>query len=333
MPNTMQYTTLGRTGLRVSQLCFGTWAFGGEWGTQDLTNNKAAIREAFNQGINCFDTAQAYGFGAAEDVLQEVLRPEIQSRRGELVLVTKGGLRQTSDRLVRDSSRDWLRLGVTESLRHLGTDYIDVYFIHWPDPNIPMETVAHTLDELVREGKIRFVGGSNFTLEQMQAFARVRPLDVVQPPYHLFRRDIERAILPYCQAQDIGVMVYGPLAHGLMSGGLNQQSTFPENDWRSKSDIFEGDRFKQNLMKTDQLKAFAAARNLTLPQLAVAWVLANPAVDEAIVGAVAPHEIRETALAADVRLSPADLQAIDRMMIDAFAVGGPSPEGTFTTIA
>lgn len=330
---TVEHTNLGNTSMRVSRICFGSWAFGGEWGEQDLAANTAAVRKALDLGITFFDTAQAYGFGAAEQFLSQALQPELRTKRQELVLATKGGLRQDGDRLVRDSSRAWLRAGIESSLRALGTDYVDLYLIHWPDPATPMDDVVATLREFVSEGKARFVGGSNFSEQQIRAFEAIRHLDAVQPPYHLFRREIETTILPYCEQHHIGVQSYGPLAHGLLTGRYSPTTTFPTNDWRSKSDIFTGAAFQRNLEAVEQLKRMAQQRGCTLPQLAVAWVLAHPAVDSAIVGALNPTEIADTAAGADIHLSSDEMNTIDRVMRNAVPVGGPSPEGTFTTDA
>jgi aryl-alcohol dehydrogenase-like predicted oxidoreductase len=327
----MEYTEFGNTGMRVSKICFGTWAFGGEWGHQDLDANKAAVRKALDMGITFFDTAQAYGFGAAERFLSEALQPEIRSRRRELVLATKGGLREAGDQLVRDSSRAWLRQGLESSLRALGTDYVDLYLIHWPDPSTPMADVVTTLEQFVQEGKVRYVGGSNFSLQQVEAFEALRHLDGLQSPYHLFRREIEMSILPYCESHQIGVQAYGPLAHGLLTGRYNASTVFPPNDWRSKSEIFKGEPFKQNLGIVDQLQRMAADRRCTLPQLAVAWVLAHNAVDCAIVGALSAAEIADSGAATDIHLAPEEMRRIDEIMRSATSVGGPSPEGTFTS--
>ena len=164
-----------------------------------------------------FYPCQAYGFGAAEDVLGEALKSEIRNGREKIIIATKGGLRIQDKTLVRDASPDSLQQGVEESLRQLGTDYIDLYQVHWPDLHTPFEETASALDVLVREGKIRYVGVSNYDVPQMEAFARGGRLDALQPPYHLFRREIEREILPYTQQHGIGVLVYGPLAHGHLS--------------------------------------------------------------------------------------------------------------------
>jgi aryl-alcohol dehydrogenase-like predicted oxidoreductase len=178
----MENITLGRTGLEVTRICFGTWQFGGDWGSLDERDNVAAMQRALELGINFFDTAQAYGFGASEQLVSKALGGELRSRRDEIVIATKGGLRVEGDGLVRDSSPQWLRRGVDESLGHLGIDHIDLYQVHWPDPDTPLEETAGALGELVDEGKIRHVGVSNFDVEEMRGFERGRPVESLQPP-------------------------------------------------------------------------------------------------------------------------------------------------------
>jgi aryl-alcohol dehydrogenase-like predicted oxidoreductase len=199
-----------------------------------------------------------------------------------LVIATKGGLRIDQRRgLVRDSSPAWLRRGVEESLGALGVDYIDLYQVHWPDPLTPFAETAEALDDLVWEGKIRHVGVSNFDVSQIAEFARTRAVETLQPPYHLFRRDIESDVLPYSREHDIGVLAY---------------------------------------------ERFASDRGHTVSQLAIAWALANPAVDVAIVGARRAPHIEDSVGALQLRLTPADMAEIDRLMSAAVAVAGPSPE-------
>ena len=243
----MQSTQLGERGPRVSRIAFGNWSAGGDWGQVDRDAAIAAAREALDLGINLFDTAHAYGFGAAEELLGEALRPEIQSARESLVIATKGGLRNEDGQPVRDSSPAALRRDLEASLRSLGTDYLDIYQVHWPDPATPIATTAETLDGFVREGLVHFVGVSNYDTQQMAAFQRVRSIDTLQPPYHLFRREIETTILPFAREHGIGVMVYGPMAHGLLSGSMTEATTFAPDDWRSKSDMFVGETFRRNL--------------------------------------------------------------------------------------
>jgi aryl-alcohol dehydrogenase-like predicted oxidoreductase len=322
----MQQTRLGRTDLLVSRICFGTWQFGGDWGQVDRDEALAAIRSARKADINFFDTAQGYGFGQAEQILREGLGDELKKRRDDLVIATKGGLRPDGDDLHRDSSPKWLRQGVEESLGHLGIDHIDIYQVHWPDSDTPFTETAGVLAELVREGKIRHVGVSNFDTAQMAELDRAITVETTQPPYHLFRRDFEREELPWCREHDVGVLVYGPLAHGLLSGRFEPGDTLPEDDWRSGTDLFSGDAFERNLEVVGRLGEMAEAHGHTVAQLAVAWTLAQPGVHAAIVGARRPAHIEGTAAAADVALSESDLEEIDQIMADAVTVGGPSPE-------
>jgi aryl-alcohol dehydrogenase-like predicted oxidoreductase len=322
----MQYTNLGDRGPRVSRIAFGNWSAGGDWGPVDRDAAITAIREALDLGITLFDTARAYGFGAAEELLGEALRPEIRSARESIVLATKGGLRKDDGLTLRDSSPDGLRRDLEASLTALGTDYVDLYQVHWPDPATPIATTAETLEGFVREGLVRFVGVSNYDTRQMTSFQQVRPIDTLQPPYHLFRREIEKTILPFAREHGIGVLVYGPLAHGLLSGRMTEATTFASDDWRSKSDLFVGEAFRQNLAVVRDLTTFAARRGATVAQLAIAWTLANPAVDVAIVGARSPEQIRQTAPGADLRLSPEDLAQIELILRGDVAVGGPAPE-------
>ncbi len=319
--------TLGMTGLRVSPIAFGTWQMGGEWGQFDEDEGIAAIRRARELGINLFDTAQGYGFGASERLLGRALRDELDNRRDEVVVATKGGLRMTDGGLVRDSSPGWLRNGVEDSLRALEVDYIDIYQVHWPDSKVPFSETAAALQELVDEGKIRHVGVSNFDAAQLAEFARTRPVETVQPPYNLFRRDIEAELLPYAREHDIGVLVYGPLAHGLLSGSMHADASFADDDWRSASPAFHGSAFSRNLDVVDHLKRFAAEElGCSVAQLALAWTLANPAVNVAIVGARHPDHIEDSVAAAGLTLSKADLEQIDLIMAGAVPIGGPSPE-------
>jgi aryl-alcohol dehydrogenase-like predicted oxidoreductase len=316
---------LGKTNLQVSAIAFGTWAFGGDWGAADLQEAKNTIQYALKLGINLFDTAQGYGFGVAERLLADALQD--QAKREDVVIATKGGLRKDGDRLLRDAGRQSLRDGVESSLRNLRTDYIDIYQVHWPDLHTPPEETAQALEELVAEGKIRHVGVSNYDADQMQALGRFGRVETLQPPYHLFRRDIEDKILPYAAEHDIGVLVYGPMAHGLLSGRMTGSMTFDSDDWRSKSPDFNGETFRRNLVVVERLKVLAREWGMSLPQLAVAWTLANPAVDVAVVGARRAAHLDETAAAADIEISAADQQEIDEITADALPVWGPHPEG------
>jgi aryl-alcohol dehydrogenase-like predicted oxidoreductase len=319
--------TLGMTDLKVSRIAFGAWELGGEWGTFDDNEAIGTMRYAREHGINLFDTAQAYGFGASEQILGRALRGDLDRRREEVVIATKGGLRMTENGLVRDSSPAWLRHGVEDSLRALGVDHIDLYQVHWPDPNVAPAETAGALEDLVREGKIRHVGVSNFDVAQVTDFARTRPVETLQPPYSLFRRDIETDVLPYTRTHDIGVLVYGPLAHGLLTGSVDEGTTFAGDDWRSANPSFHGEPFHRNLEKVRELQRFASDElGRSVSQLAVAWTLANPAVDVAIVGAQRPQHIDDAVAASELHLGDDELARIDHIMTGAMAFTGPSPD-------
>ena len=321
----MEKIRLGRSGLEVSPIAFGTWQLGGDWGATDEEAAVAAIRRAADSGINFFDTAQAYGFGASETILAKALKGR---PRDQVVIATKGGLRPIAGGGVeRDSSPDWIRRSVDSSLEALGTDYIDLYQVHWPDAKVPFEETAGALAELKAAGKIRHVGVSNFDADLMDEFSRTLPVETLQPVYHLFRRDIEESVLPYAKAHDIGVLVYGPLGHGLLSGALTPETRFSPDDWRSKSDVFQGEPYRRNLRVVSALDRFAQLElGTSVSRLAIAWTLANPAVHVAIVGTRNPKHIEDAIAAAELELDPSALRRIEDIVSDEVRVGGPSPE-------
>ena len=319
----MRAITLGRTGLEVSRIAFGTWQLGGEWGSFDEAAAIDAIRGARDLGITLFDTAQAYGFGASEELLGRALRPELTSDREGVVIATKGGIRPPE----RDASRPFLRQGVEESLRHLGVDVIDIYQVHWPDPDVPAEETAGALQEMVDEGKIRFAGVSNYDVADLEAFEAVRPVDTLQPPYHLFQRAIEAEILPFARAHDIGVLAYSPLASGLLAGRIDEDTTFEPDDWRGQASAYAGERLRRNLAVVRRLEGLAADLGFSLSQLAIAWVLAQPGVHVAIVGARSRGNIAASGAAVDVELSPEALARIDEIAAAAEQIEGATPEG------
>ncbi len=320
----MKQIRLGRSDLQVSRIAFGTWQLGGDWGATDEKAAINAIRRAADGGINFFDTAQGYGFGASERLLATALEGVPRER---VIIATKGALRPAAHGVERDASPAWIRRGVEESLDALRTDYIDLYQVHWPDPKVPFEATAGALADLVTTGTIRHVGVSNFDAAQMEAFGATLPVETLQPPYHLFRRDIEESILPYTRLHDIGVLVYGPLAHGLLSGGMTEAPRFAPDDWRSKSDVFHGERFRRNIRIVSALKRFAEFElGTTVSRLAVAWTLANPAVQVSIVGTRNPKHVDDAIAAADLVLDHEVMRRIDAIVSDEVPVGGPTPE-------
>jgi aryl-alcohol dehydrogenase-like predicted oxidoreductase len=317
---------LGRSELQVSPIAFGTWQLGGEWGEFDEGRAIDAIGHARGLGVNFFDTAQAYGFGASERLLGKALEHELRDARDEVVIATKGGLRPVDGGVERDSSAEWIRQGVEESLEALGVGHIDLYQVHWPDPGTPLAETADTLAELKDQGKIRHVGVSNFSPAQLEDFSRTLPVETLQPPYHLFSRDVEESVLPWCMDHDVGVLVYSPLAHGLLTGGIDQDTEFASDDWRGQSPLFTGEGLRANLDVVRQLEEVAGEVGCTLSQLAIAWTLTHPAVQVAIVGSRSPEHIEEAVGALDVELGDRELQWIAAIMQGAVAEEGPSPE-------
>ena len=319
----MRYIQLGKSGLSVSRICLGTWQFGGDWGSIDRDDAIAAVRAALDQGVTFFDTAQAYGFGKSEALLAEALGDDIH--RDDVVVATKGGLRPVAGGVERDSSPDFLREGVEESLGQLGVEAIDLYQVHWPDRTTPFEQTGAALKQLKDEGKIRHVGVSNFSPAEMEELSRAVEVETDQPPYNLFNRAIEEDVLPWCREQDIGVLAYGPLSHGLLSGHFDP-SQLAEDDWRRGHEPFEGEELERNLEVVGRLAEFAEQRGYTLPQVAVAWVLAQPGVHVAITGARRPAHIEGVVPAAEIEFSDDDVAEIDELT-GAGKAWGLTPEG------
>ncbi|MGI5239094.1 aldo/keto reductase [Dactylosporangium sp. CA-139066] len=306
---------LGMTGLPVSRITHGTWELSGHWGAFDEDEAIAALRHARELGVNTFDSAHAYGWGRAERILGRALRDDLTHRRDEIVLVTKGGLRITDDgRLQPDSSPQWLREGIESSLGALGVEHIDVYLVHVADPTVPIADVAGFLQRYVEAGTIRHVGVSNFSAQQIGEFAAALPAEVLQSPYSLFRREIAQAELPYAREHDIGVMGYSPLANGLLGGTLTEDHVFA-GDWRGGVPFFQGEQYRQTLRLVSRLADFARTRyDVTVAQLAVAWALANTAVDTVVVGTRQAKHIQDAVRATEVRLDASDLAEIDRQL-------------------
>ncbi|MDQ2628863.1 MAG: aldo/keto reductase, partial [Actinomycetota bacterium] len=267
-----------------------------------------------------------YGFGAAERILGTALRHDLDHARDEVVIATKGGLRETDDGPVRDARPEWLRHDVDTSLAALGIDHIDLYQVHWPDPAVPAAETAGALAELVAAGKIRHVGVSNYDVDQIAQFSATLPVETVQPPFNMLRRGLQDSLFPYCVANDIGVLVYGALAHGLLTGAITSDSGLAADDWRAQSGIFSGDGFARNLEVVAGLRALAAELGVTLSQLALAWTLAQSGVQVAIVGAQHVGHLQDSAAAVHLELTADDLAAIAEILATAAPLGGPYPE-------
>ncbi|MGV9772515.1 aldo/keto reductase [Streptosporangium sp. NPDC003464] len=316
----MKHRSLGADGPPVSSICLGTWALSGLWGGR-IEPGVEAVRRAFDLGVNFFDTAHAYGGGAAEAALARGLGDLLRGRRAEVVISTKGGLETRGNTVVRNSDPAFLRANLTDSLRTLGTDYVDVFFVHWPDPTVPLAETAGVLTDFVKEGLVRHVGVSNFSVAEMTEFAAAAPADVAQVPFSLLARGAERDVLPHCRDAGVGIMGWSALAHGLLTGALRPDHSFAHDDWRAYSPMFKGERFARLLKLVDLLTAFAAERGCTVAQLALAWVLSHPAGVVPVVGAQFPEHIEDSVKAVEVRLTEADLAELDRLVADAPSVG------------
>jgi aryl-alcohol dehydrogenase-like predicted oxidoreductase len=316
----MEYRQFGKTDLKVSAIGFGCWEIGGTYGRIDEGQFAHAVQSAIDKGITCFDTAEAYGMGVSEEALARALG----SRRRDVVIVTKFGVGYDEMPNRRDSSRPRVIASIEKSLQRLRTDHVDVYLVHWPDPSTPLDETMRALDDIVRQGKARSIGVSNFRLAQIEECMRSRQIDVVQYGWNMFDRRMQAELFPYCAAHQIGVMAYGSLAYGMLSGTFHAGMQFEESDWRSKGgmlgnlnlfrSLFGPEHFPRNLAAVDELKGLAAKYDKTLPQFALRWTLSNPVIGTALVGFREPAEVTENLGALGWTITPADMAEIDAIL-------------------
>ncbi len=311
----MEFVTLAKTGLRLSRVGLGTWSMTGDWwGPADPQEAYATLRKAIDLGITLFDTAPAYGRGLSEELLGRAIRDA--GCRDRVVIATKAGLQWINGKVVRNCSLSWLAQDLENSLRRLQTDVIDIYQVHWPDPLEPLEETAAFFGRLLQEGKIRAIGVSNFSPQQMERFRQVAPLHTVQPPYNLFERQIEADVLPYCRANGIATLIYSPLCRGLLGGRLTPQTQFPPGDLRSGIDPkFAEPRYSHYLQAAEELSRLARERyGKTLPQLAVRWLLDQPGVTAILWGARKRQQLDDLAGVWGWSLEAEAMQAIDAIL-------------------
>ena len=324
----MQYRTIWNSDLTVSAIGFGCWEMGGTYGAIDEAEVTDAIQRAIDLGITLFDTARVYGHDTSLGIgvagrSEELLGRALGSRRQEVLIVTKGGLpTREGQKARRDSRYAEVMTDCELSLQALATDYIDLYLIHWPDPETPMEEPMRALNDLLAAGKVRYVGVSNFSADQLRAAKALAPIITNQVGYNLFDRRWERAMFPTAAELGIGIMAYGPLAHGLLTGHFTADMDFGTADWRARGNLFgqpllQGENLRQNLAVVERLKAVAARKGVTLPQLALAWVLSNPLVATALSGTRRTDEIQANIAALDLELSDADRAELDEIMTGA----------------
>jgi aryl-alcohol dehydrogenase-like predicted oxidoreductase len=306
---------LGTTGLEISRVGFGAWALGGAgydwgWGAQDDDDSIAAIHHALELGINWIDTAAQYGFGHSEEVVGRAL----EGLATRPYVFTKGGQPEGPGRTtVQSLKRDSLRRELEGSLSRLGVPAVDLYQIHWPIPDQEIEEGWSTLAELKEEGLVRHIGASNFSVEQLRRIQQIAPVETLQPPYSLVARDVEDAILPFAEREDIGVIVYSPMGSGLLTGAMTRDriAALPEDDWRKHSERFQEPQLSAHLALVGRLQGMATWLDTTPGAIAVAWTLRNPAVDGAIVGFRRPDQVDPIIGAANLVLDEHDVAAIE----------------------
>jgi aryl-alcohol dehydrogenase-like predicted oxidoreductase len=287
----MDLTDIPGTSLKVSPVAIGTWAIGGwMWGGTDEAESIATIRTAFDHGINIVDTAPVYGFGRSEEIVGTAIA---EGRlRSDVLIATKAGLQWEGGRVSRNASRARIMAEVEASLRRLRTDYIDIYQVHWPDPLVTIEETAEAMHTLFKQGKIRAIGVSNFSVLQMERFRNVAPLHVLQPPYNLFERGLEKSLLPYCQYNNIAMLGYGALCRGLLSGRMHASTLFDGDDLRRTDPKFLEPRFAQYLTAVHRLDRLAQRRfGKRVIHLAVRWML-DQGITTALWGARHPDQLQ-----------------------------------------
>ncbi|ACF45942.1 MAG: aldo/keto reductase [Prosthecochloris sp.] len=314
----MNTVRLGRTDLDITPVGFGCWAIGGGnwaygWGPQNDHQAIEAIIAATELGINWIDTAAVYGLGHAEELVGEALR----GMNNRPLIFTKCSLVWDTSRNVTNCLKaDSILRECEASLKRLGIEAIDLYQVHWPNPDEDIEEGWQTLAKLQEEGLVRHIGVSNFSVEQMQRAEAIAPVASLQPPYSMLRRGIEEKILPYCQEHNIGVIVYSPMLSGMLSGAmtLDRALNLPKNDWRRNNKEFQEPRLSKNIALVELLRSIGRAYEASPGEVAIAWTLNNPAVTGAIVGGRSAEQVKGTYGAASLRLTDEDIQAIEKFI-------------------
>lgn len=313
----METTTIA--GRPVTRIGLGTWAMGGtEWGAVSAEQAVATCLGALDRGINLIDTAPIYGHGRAEELVGRAMRAH--GRRQDFYIATKCGLEWNERGVFTNATPARLRQELEASLRRLGTDYVDLYQVHWPDPLVPVAETAALMDAFVRDGKVRAVGVSNFSVAQMNEFRAVAPLASSQPPYNLFERAADAEILPWCAAHGVAAITWSSLCRSLLGGRVHRGMSFDAGDIRKADPKFQEPRFGQYMTAVERLDAFARARyDKSLPELAVRWVLDQPGVSVALWGSKRPEQLDAARGAMDWRLDAEAMAEIDRIVAAAVA--------------
>jgi len=310
----MEFTRIPNLKTNVSRIGLGTWAIGGwMWGgSTDEENAISTIRHALENGINLIDTAPVYGFGKSEEIVGKALKQH--GNRENVVLATKVGLNWKKQQIFRDSSKKRIIKELEDSLMRLQVDYIDLYQVHWPDLNTPIADTADALSQLLKEGKIRAIGVSNYSVEQMESFQKTTPLHAAQPPFNLFEREAEQSILAYCIQMHLATLGYGSLCRGLLSGKMRPDTQFQGDDLRKSDPKFQTPRYSQYLECVKRLDQWAQQHyNRTVLSLAIRWVL-DKGISIALWGARRPEQLDAISTVWGWKLKPEDFKDIDRIL-------------------
>ena len=318
MSTSHELRTLGNSDLQLTAIGFGAWAIGGgdwqyAWGPQDDSDSIAAIHRALDLGINWIDTAAVYGLGHSEEIVGRA----VKSSPRKPYIFTKCSMRWHADRTIYNSLKAAsIAEEVEASLRRLQVDAIDLYQIHWPNPDADIEEGWETLSRLREQGKLRWIGVSNFNVEQMMRAQKIAPITSLQPPYSMLRRAAEAEILPFAHATHIGVINYSPMLSGLLAGKMTPEriAAFPANDWRRKNVEFNEPRLSRNMRLVELLREIGSGHGVTPGVVAVAWTLHHPAITAAIVGGRSPRQVEETAAALSFRLTESEYAKIGEFL-------------------
>jgi aryl-alcohol dehydrogenase-like predicted oxidoreductase len=314
----MRPRQLGNTDMHITPIGFGSWAVGGGgyqfgWGPQDDEQSIAAINRALDLGMNWIDTAAVYGLGHAEEIVGRALK----DRAERPYVFTKCSRVWNDDGEISGNLKaQSIRRECEASLRRLQADVIDLYQMHWPDPEQDIEEGWEAMARLQQEGKVRYIGVSNFNVDQMQRIMKIAPISSLQPPYSLVKPDVEQEILPFCQEHNIGVIVYSPMMSGLLTGTMTREriKKLPDDDWRKRDPEFQEPRLSRNLALVEKLGEIAYLHGRSTGEVAIAWTLANPAVTAAIVGARDPSQVDSIIGAAEFRLTDLELSEIEKFV-------------------
>jgi aryl-alcohol dehydrogenase-like predicted oxidoreductase len=319
-PVKFETRVLGNSDLHLTPIGYGAWAIGGGnwefgWGAQDDDESLRTIERALDSGINWIDTAAIYGLGHSEEVVSQALR----HRSHKPWVFTKCSMRWHADRSIyRSLNAKSLQEELENSLRRLNVDTIDLYQIHWPDPENDIEEGWETLAKFKEQGKVRYIGVSNFNVAQMKRVQKIAPITSLQPPYSLLNRAIEAEILPFCQENNIGVINYSPMVSGLLTGKMSAERirNLPEDDWRRRSPNFQSPKLERNLALVELLREIGKQHGVEPGVVAVAWTLRHPAISAAIVGARRPDQVDGVLPAATFRLSQTEIARIEQWLAE-----------------